>query len=145
MSPQNYKNHIRFYIPHHFIFYPVVFSSAGVCLYFKNAKPDQSLIWLCFAGVFFLIAWLSFLMRQHYALTNQNRIVRLELRLRYFILTQKRLETIENELTFAQLSALRFADDLEFIPLLQKTLDENLSPVAIKKSIKNWLPDEMRV
>ncbi len=145
MSGQNFGNHVRYYPPHHFIFYPVVFSSAGFCLYFRNEIPGQGLIWTCFGGVFFLIAWLSYMMRQHYALMNQNRTVRLELRLRYYILTQKRLETIENELTFGQLSALRFAPDDEFVPLLEKTVSDNLSPEAIKKAIKNWLPDEFRV
>jgi len=145
MPEQNYTNYIRFYPPHHFIFYPIVFSAAGFCLYLRTLNPDQSLIWICFSGVFFLIAWLSYLMRQHYALTNQNRIVRLEMRLRYFILTQKSLETIENELSFAQLSALRFAGNSEFLSLLQKAVDENLSADEIKKSIKNWIPDEMRV
>ena len=145
MPSQTYENHIRFYFPHHFIFYPVVFLSAGICFHLYRVQPVQDLIWICFAGVFLVLAWLSFLMRQHYALTNQNRIVRLEMRLRYFILTQKRLETIENKLTFAQLSALRFASDSEFIPLLQKTLDEKLDPDQIKKSIKSWLPDDMRV
>ncbi len=145
MSVQNYQNHIRYYPAHHFIFYPVVITAAGICLYFRYTNPDQILIWTSFTAVFIIIAWLSYLMRQHYALTNQNRIVRLELRLRYYMLTQKNLSSIEHKLTFAQLYALRFAHDSEFIPLLQKTLDENLSPDIIKKSIKNWLPDEMRV
>lgn len=89
--------------------------------------------------------WLSFMMRQHYALTSQNRIVRLELRLRYYQLTQQRLESIENQLSFKQLAALRFAPDEEFVSLLQRTLSEGLSPDAIKQAIKNWLPDTMRV
>ena len=145
MPVQSYKNHIRFYPPHHFIFYPIVFSAAGLCLYYRNTIPTQSLIWTCFAGTFFLVAWLSYLMRQHYALANQNRIVRLEMRLRYFILTQKGMEPIENELSFGQISALRFDGDSEFIFLLQRTLKEKLSPDQIKQSIKNWVSDEMRV
>lgn len=101
--------------------------------------------WMALAAVFFLLGWLSFMMRQHYALNNQNRIVRLEMRLRYYQLTQKRLETIESKLSFSQLAALRFASDEELPLLVQNTLDNNLSADDIKKSIKNWLPDLMRV
>lgn len=85
------------------------------------------------------------MMRQHYALICQNRIVRLEMRLRYYQLTQKRLEAIEDQLSFGQLAAVRFASDEEFVPLLEKAIREKLSPDEIKKAIKNWQPDYMRV
>jgi hypothetical protein len=67
------------------------------------------------------------------------------MRLRYYQLTQHRLEEIEPRLSFSQLAALRFASDSELPGLVQKTLDENLSPSAIKRSIINWVPDTMRV
>ena len=95
--------------------------------------------------LFILLGWLSFMMWQHYSLTNQNRLVRLEMRLRYYQLTQKRLEDIEPGLSFSQLAALCFASDDELPGLIQQTLDNKLSPDAIKRSIKNWLPDTMRV
>ena len=85
------------------------------------------------------------MMRQHYALTIQNRTVRLEMRLRYYQLTGRRLEELEEELTFARIAALRFAPDEELPGLVKTTLEKNLSAKEIKKSIKNWLPDEVRV
>ena len=84
------------------------------------------------------------MLRQHYALGNQNRIVRLELRFRYFVLTQKRLEPIEAQLSFGQLAALRFAPDEELPALVDRAVKEQLSGKEIKLAIKNWLPDEMR-
>lgn len=142
---QQYKNHSKYYYPHHFIFYPVVtvlaVASAGQAL----KDPDRALDWMAITAIFILLAWLSFIMRQHYALTSQNRIVRMEMRLRYYQLTQRRLEDIEPHLSFSQLAALRFAPDEELPVLIQKTLNNNLSPDEIKKSIKNWLPDTMRV
>jgi hypothetical protein len=145
MEQQNYKNHVRYYIPHHFIFYPVVGVLIGLCLYFRTKREDQQLIWLMFAGVLFIIAWLSYMLRQHYALMNQDRIVRLELRFRYYVLTNERLEPLEQKLTHRQLLALRFASDEELVELIHEAIDINLSPSEIKKSIKNWQPDYMRV
>lgn len=106
---------------------------------------EQSLLWMAFAGNFLLLAWLSYMVRQHYALTNQNRIVRLEMRFRYYVLTQKRLEKLESQLTFQQLAALRFASDEELPALTERALNENLSPSDIKSSIKNWVYDDRRV
>ena len=143
MKAQNYSNHKRYYIPHHFIFYPVVLSCAGVCAYQIFHTGDE-LIWLAITGLFLLLAALSFMMRQHYALNNQNRIVRLEVYYRYFASTNKRLDTLENPLSFSQLAALRFASDEEFISLTERAIQEGLSADQIKRFIKNWKPDHMR-
>ena len=144
MEKQAYKNHIRYYYPHHFILYPVllVLIIVSTCFIFKY--PGFAPLWAAFSIVFILIGWLSFMVRQHYALNNQNRIVRLEMRLRYYQLTNKRLEHLEDQLSFSQIAALRFASDEELPALVQQTLDHQLSPDAIKRAIKNWLPDTMR-
>lgn len=145
MSEQSYKNHIRFYPPHHFIFLPAVFVLtvvSGICIFKYH---DQWLIWTAITIVFFLLGYLAFMFRQHYSLMLQDRVVRLELRLRYYQLTGQRLEVIENRLTFGQLAALRFASDEELPELLLRALKENLSSNDIKKSIRNWQADDMRV
>jgi hypothetical protein len=144
MKVQNYSNHIRYYTPHHFIFYPVVLICAGVSAWLIFQKEGDQLIWLAITGLFLLIAALSFMMRQHYALNNQNRIVRLEVYYRYFASTNKRLDTLEKPLSFSQLAALRFASDEEFVSLTERAIQEELSSEQIKKSIKNWKPDYMR-
>ncbi|GAB3507661.1 DUF6526 family protein [Emticicia fontis] len=145
MAEQNYKNHVRYYIPHHFIFYPVVLILIGVCIYFSTKYEDQQPIWVVLAIILLLIAWLSYMLRQHYALMNQDRIVRLELRFRYYLLTNKRLEHIEPRLSLTQLLALRFASDEELAELIEETAAINLSAKEIKQSIKKWTPDYMRV
>lgn len=145
MKEQSYKNHIRFYPPHHFIFYPLLillFVTSIICSF---RAESERLIWLSFAVVLLLLGWLSFMMRQHYALNNQNRIVRLEMRFRYFALTGARLEPLEHRLSFGQIAALRFAGDEELPALTARVLAENLSPDAIKKAIVHWEPDHMRV
>jgi hypothetical protein len=107
--------------------------------------PEEALLWAAITGLLLLIGWLSFMLRQHYAITSQDRIIRLELRLRYYILTQQRLEPIEQQLRFGQLAALRFASDAELPALVQRALKEQLSSADIKKAIQHWEADHMRV
>ncbi|RYE23955.1 MAG: hypothetical protein EOP51_08960 [Sphingobacteriales bacterium] len=145
MSKQNYNNHIRFYYPHHFIFYPLVAFLIAACIYLMGKIPDEKILFGAMAVMLVLLAWLSFMMRQHYALNNQNRIVRLEMRLRYFQLTGKPFEPLEQRLSFGQIAALRFASGEELLPLIERAINEPLSPDAIKKSITVWVPDDMRV
>ena len=85
------------------------------------------------------------MLRQHYALGNQDRIVRLEFRLRYFEIFKKSADAVEKQLSFSQIAALRFANDAEFIHLINLALNNRLSADEIKRSIKDWQPDNDRV
>ena len=145
MTKQNFSNHIRYYTVHHFIFYPLLLAALGFSVSAYRHHPEQNNIWVAIIVTFIFIGWSSFMLRQHYALGNQNRIVRLELRFRYFVLTGKRLEILEPALSFAQLAALRFASDEELSAMVDRAIKEKLSANEIKKSIVHWLPDHMRV
>lgn len=145
MNTQNYSNHIRYYTPHHFVFYPIAGILFGICISFGFKSDEYNLLWYMMSIIIILIMCLSFMLRQHYALGNQNRIARLELRFRYYTLTQKRFENIEQQLSLSQILALRFAPDEELVTLIERALKENLSPDEIKKAIKNWMPDYMRL
>ncbi|WP_426091969.1 DUF6526 family protein [Flavobacterium sp. DSR3-2] len=144
MGTQSYKNYIRYYPPHHFVYYPVIMAFLAFSIYFSFTNED-SLIWGFISVVFVVLLCLAFMLRQHYALTLQNRIVRSELRYRYFFITGKRLEDFEHQLNDDQLFALRFAPDNELPELTQRALKENLSGKAIKKAIVNWKGDYDRV
>ena len=144
METQSYKNHIRYYPPHHFVYYPVIMTFLAFSVYFSFTTED-SLIWAFISGIFVVLFCLAFMLRQHYALTLQNRIVRLELQYRYFSLTGKRLEDFEQQLNDNQLFALRFAPDNEFPALTLRAMNENLSGTAIKKAIQHWKGDYERV
>ena len=144
MKIQTYYNHIRFYTPHHFVYYPVLTVFLVFSIYFAFTTND-CLIWSFISVVFLFLFFLAYMLRQHYALVLQNRIVRLELRYRYFTLTGKRLEEFEHKLTDDQIFALRFAPDEEFFPLLEDALKNNLSGDAIKKAIIHWRADYNRV
>ncbi|WHF52281.1 DUF6526 family protein [Chryseobacterium gotjawalense] len=145
MQNQNYQNHKKFYPPHHFIYLPLVFilQIVGIWKIFKD--EHNQLIWILFSVVIFLILYLALMIRQHYALGNQNRIIRLEFKLRYFELFGKSADETESKLSFDQIAALRFAYDDEFKMLLDKALQQNISGDEIKKSITNWKPDHHRV
>ncbi|MFT4092254.1 MAG: DUF6526 family protein [Niabella sp.] len=146
MGVQHFKNHVRYYPAHHFVFYPVTFLLTFISGYKTiKAEGDFKSIWLFITIMLALIIWVSYMLRQHYALTLQNRLVRLEMRHKYSMLTGKDFEPLEDKLSFGQIAALRFASDEELVPLVSRALKENLSPKAIKESIASWKADYMRV
>lgn len=144
MEKQSFKNHIRYYPPHHFVYYPIVMTMLAFSVYFIFTSADK-LIWTFISAIFVVLFCLALMTRQHYALTLQNRIVRLEIRYRYFAQTWKRFEDIEQHFRDDQLFALRFAPDEELKSLIEKTLLENLSEKEIKKAIIHWNGDYDRV
>lgn len=145
MQEQNYEHHSRFYTPHHFVFYPIILVMCVVCAYGLLNYEGQELLWIMMLAMSLLVCFLSLMLRQHYALMNQNRLVRLEMRFRYYVLTRQRFEKLEAQLSRSQIYALRFASDEELPALTDRALKERLSPDAIKRAIRNWQADDMRV
>lgn len=145
METQNYKNHIRYYPPHHFFFYGFAGLMFAVSLYTLVKNEEQTLLWAVISSLIFMITWLSFMVRQHYSLGNQNRIARLELRFRYYTITHRHFEEVEKQLSLRQVLALRFASNEELVNLTERAIKEKLSPDEIKRAVTNWQPDYMRV
>ncbi|ANF51893.1 hypothetical protein A0O34_15855 [Chryseobacterium glaciei] len=145
MESQNYKNHRKFYPPHHFIYLPLLILLEVFGVYKIFNDEENKLAWELFSIVIFLIFYLAFMLRQHYAIGLQNRLVRLEFKQRYFEIFSQRSDEVEEKLSFSQIAALRFAYDDEFKDLLYKALHEKISGDEIKKSIRNWRPDQHRI
>ncbi len=78
---------------------------------------------------------------RRYATRLQDRIIRLEMRVRLMALGREHDIT---RLTMRQLVALRFASDSELPALIDRALAEKLTPDQIKRAVGNWQPDRMR-
>ncbi len=144
MTTQNYANHRRYVAGYHFMLSALLFIGAILAIFnIVRHKPNEggyistwliALLFVCMAIVFIYI--------RQFPLKAQDRAIRAEQALRYYILTQKPLS---HELTVYQVAALRFAADDEFIFLVDRALGEKLSPEDIKKAIQNWKADHHRV
>ncbi|MXV14580.1 hypothetical protein GS398_04670 [Pedobacter sp. HMF7056] len=145
MKVQNYGNHAKYYAAHHFVFYPLLVFFIGCTIHHAIKDPERAPEFWAITVTLVMIGWLSFMVRQHYALGNQNRIVRLEMRLRYYQLMHERFEPLESKLSFGQIAALRFAADEELVALVKLAAETGLSSREIKRAVKNWEPDHMRV
>jgi hypothetical protein len=82
---------------------------------------------------------------RHYALRNQNRIIRLEEQLRLADLLPEEQLGLIDALTMEQFIALRFASDAEVSELARRAVFEKLTPPQIKESIVSWRADDYRV
>ena len=146
---QNLKNHRKFYPLHHFIFYPVTLALLvfSVVKLWNNINVNSEFvtIWAVISAIIVLIIVLSLMLRQHYALGLQDRIIVNEFKLRYYTLTGNRLENSTYQFSDAQIFALRFAEDDELMDLMHQTVQNNWSPSKIKRNIKNWKADNSRV
>ncbi len=141
-QPQTYANHRRF-VP---MFHGVTF-----LLFLANLIFAVYHVFTVFsvASVVFLLTAIGlillFLYTRLFAAANQDRIIRLEERLRLERLLSEPIKSRIGELTTPQLVGLRFASDDEVGGLVQRALDEKLDREAVKKLIKEWRPDYQRV
>jgi len=149
MSKQNLNNHRKYYPFHHFIFYPVSLVLLFICLFQIFINVDYSShfvrIWTAIAAVVILMILLSFMLRQHYALGLQDRLIINEFKFRYFTLSGNRLENSTYHFSDAQIFALRFAEDEDLMELMHQTAQNDWSSKQIKQNIKSWKPDYKRI
>ncbi|KQM66174.1 hypothetical protein ASE74_09835 [Pedobacter sp. Leaf216] len=136
---QDYKNHKRFYPLFHYFTIPLAFLALIFTLYLCKTTQNPFLGLIFFA---FLLITIVAIMARTFALKAQDRAIRAEESLRYFILAQK---PFPGSIKLSQILALRFASDEEFLALTDRAVSENLSSDEIKKAIKNWRGDYHRI
>ena len=85
------------------------------------------------------------MLRQHYAVGLQDRIIINEFKLRYFTLTGTRLESSPYQFSDSQIFALRFSEDQDLIELMNKAIENDWSAYKIKGNINNWKGDNKRI
>lgn len=141
-KPQTLANYKRIHAPFHFFLIPVLITNLIVAGVYLARHPGLLAGWLFLLS--FTVLLLAFLSRSN-AVKVQDRLIRLEERLRIIALLPEHLRARIPELTESQLIALRFASDAEIPTLVEETLHQNLSSKDIKKKIQNWRPDYFRV
>ena len=141
-QPQTYANHRRMDPFFHYFLTPVLLICFIWSIVFIFHRANALHIWL---AVFSLTALLVSLNVRRYSLKVQDRVIRLEEKLRLTALLPQNLRARVGDLTEPQLIALRFASDDEIPVLVDRVLRENLDPKAIKQAIEKWRPDYFRI
>jgi hypothetical protein len=142
MAEQSYKNHTRWLPAFHFFAVPVLLINTINEFRHVYQNPNRSTVFA--AVVAAAILAVAFLARTQ-ALTAQDRLIRLEMRLRLQPLLAADLMARFNDLTVPQLVALRFASDGEMAGLVATALKDGTKQAEIKKLIKQWQADHVRV
>ena len=141
-EPQCLKNHARFDPPFHFVLVFVFFANLVISIIFVVKHPHFYSAWFLVLSV---AAILALLKMRLYPLRVQDRVIRLEERLRLQALAPTEWHTQIYRLTEDQLIALRFASDDEVVELAKQALEHNLTRKQIKERIKDWRGDYWRV
>ena len=139
---QNYKNHIRWFPPFHFFILPVMLINFLVAVRNTWLAPSGSTAFACLVAAAFL--GLTVVSRLT-AVAVQDRLIRLEMRLRLRESLPADLQRRVGDLTADQLVALRFAGDAEMPDLVRQVLAGQLkSRKEIKLKVQDWQGDYLR-
>ena len=143
MAEQTFANHTRLFPLFHFFVMPAVLINfvSSVYRWKLSGFSLGGFIWVLTSAA--LVA--GFLCARMFANTVQDRVIRLEERLRYQRLLPADLQSRMEEFTLAQIVSLRFASDAELPALARKVLDEKMQQrKTIKQLVKNWRADYLR-
>jgi hypothetical protein len=140
--PQSLKNHARFDPPFHFF---LTFVSLGTVI----VSVVYLVHHLCFYSAWLVLvsvaAFIALFKLRSYPLKVQDRVIRLEERLRLQALAPAEWHAQIYRLSEDQLIGLRFAADDEVVELAKQALEHNLNRKQIKERIRNWRADNWRV
>jgi len=143
MAEQSYVNHVKWVPLFHFFVIPVLVLNLVQSIYkcFHLGFSFDRLVGVLTAAALLLLTFQARL----FALKVQDRVIRLEERLRMERLLPTDLQPRIGEFTPSQLVALRFAGDAELPVLARKVLtDKIIEGKVIKQMVQNWRADYLR-
>ncbi len=139
---QNFANHRRNDLPFHFFIVPVAIISVIAAIVQLVRFPSLASAWLLVVAIAATVAVFKIRL---YALRVQDRVIRLEERLRLMSVLSEPLRSRVGELSGSQLIALRFAPDAELAGLVDQILQKKLERNEIKKAVVSWRADYSRI
>lgn len=139
---QNFQNHTRIVPAYHMFTFGLIVINALWSIYRVATDFSADRLMTLFVAVALVMV---FFFARTFALTVQDRVIRLEMRLRLAQLLPPDLRPRINELTIDQLCALRFASDAELPELTRRVLIDHVGDrKTIKQMIKTWEADWLR-
>lgn len=144
MPEQSFEKHSRYIPAYHFVAFPILLVNVFVAMYVMYGQNFSRMsIWNVLVAIaLVLLTWYSRTM----PLTAQDRVIRLEERLRLQETLPPELRARAHEINPRHLVGLRFASDEELPELAQRCLNgEFKTSTDIKRAIKNWRADNLRV
>jgi uncharacterized membrane protein YdbT with pleckstrin-like domain len=139
---QDYASHGRSDPFFHRFLVPVSALTIIVAVVNAVQHPGFNSAWLVLVSI---AAGVALFKMRMYSLKVQDRLIRLEERLRLQQVLSDPLRSQIDQLTVGQLVALRFACDAELPALTARALNEKLSKKELKKAVTSWRPDHFRV
>ncbi len=143
MAEQSFQSHAKWVPPFHFFVLPVLLINLGFSIYWcaKAWFSVGGVVSVLFAAALFV----GMVMSRVTAMKVQDRVIRIEERIRFERVLPADMHPRIGEFTIDQLVALRFASNAELPVLARKVLEEKiLDRKSIKQLIKTWRPDSAR-
>lgn len=139
MPTQNYANHR--YTPkatrYGFLFFLVSIVAFVLRWFYVGGRYTMAIgLGGLLAAVFILLG-----ISRAYITALQDRIIKLEMRVRCASLLTPAQQEMLWRLSKSQIVALRFASDAELPALAERASRENMTSDAIKRAITDWVPD----
>jgi len=143
MAEQSFRSHAKWLPPFHFFVLPVLLINLGFSIYWCVKS------WFTVSGVLSVLVaaalFVGMVMARAMAMKVQDRVIRIEERIRLERLLPADMHARIGEFTIDQLVALRFASNAELPELARKVLEGKVGErKAIKQMIKTWRPDSAR-
>lgn len=139
-TPQTFATHRKFVPLYHYLTLPILIGNVLIAAYYVVRAPGLPSVWALMMGV---ALFLGALFARVFSLAAQDRVIRLEERLRMLQLLPEPLRARIPDFTRDQLIALRFASDDELPELAASVLQGNIQKRDdIKKMIKSWRADD---